>query len=241
MPAILQSTANDILNRTAVEVGLDTSSDPFSDTDRNFIQMRYLLNIAGEELIQNYPWESLVKSHSFTTDGSDEYNLPTDFLYMINQTGWESTQGNALAGPLSSQDWTYLESQSLGSTVYPSFRINEGVMKILNDSASNALTISYEYMSRNWVLDSTTGTTYIAQCQTGADTPMLDRTLLSRYLKVKWLESKNLDSSKAQADLNAIFSLLTARNKGASILSASGAGRGYAYLNGNNAPDTGYG
>ena len=81
MPAQLTATANDILNRVAAEVGIDPVSDPWSSTDKSYTQLKTLLNIAGEELSQNYPWEFLIKEHSFTTDGVDnEYTLPSDFL-----------------------------------------------------------------------------------------------------------------------------------------------------------------
>ena len=44
------STATQILNRVAAEIGLAPVSDPYSSQDPAFIQMRYLLNVAGEEL-----------------------------------------------------------------------------------------------------------------------------------------------------------------------------------------------
>ena len=243
MAAILLATANDTLNRVAAETGLDTDPDPFASSEKVFIQMRYLLNVAGEELIQNYAWETLVKSHEIVTDGSEEYDLPDDFLYMLNQTGWERTQTIPMVGPLSPQDWTCLLGRDLtGGSLYASFRINDGVLKLMPLPVPSDLEISFEYMSRNWVLDSTTGTTYIDACQVGSDTPQLDRTLLSRYLKVKFLEAKGLDSTKAQADLNHIFGLLTARDKGAAILNTGSGWRGYPYLNGTTSvPDSGYG
>ena len=76
----------------------------------------------------------------------------------------------------------------------------------------------------------------------GADTPLFDRTLLSRMLKVKFLEAKGLDTAKAQADLNQIFGALTSHDKGAEILRAGRTSRGFPYLDGfNSVPDTGYG
>ena len=53
---------NEILNRVAAEVGLAPLNDPFASQNPSFIQMRYLLNTAGEELVQAYPWEFLTKS-----------------------------------------------------------------------------------------------------------------------------------------------------------------------------------
>lgn len=243
MPALLTLTANDLLNRVAVEVGLDQVSDPVASTEKEFIKLAAMLNIAGEELSQNYPWEFLVKEHSITTVAADqEYDLPSDFLYMVNQTGWERTQSNPLSGPLSPQDWQYLAGRDLvSSSIYTSFRINEGVFKVYPDPIPADLEITFEYVSRNWVLDGDTGNTYKDSVTQGSDTPQFDRVLLTRFLKVKWLESTGFDSTKAQSDLNQSFSLLLSREKGAPILNAGGGYRGFPYLSGNSVSDTGYG
>jgi len=240
MSALLTLTANDLLNRVALEVGLDQEADPWASTEKEFVKMQALLNVAGEELSQNYPWEFLVKEHIITTVAADqEYDLPSDFLYMVNQTGWERTQSNPLSGPLSPQDWQYLAGRDLvSSSIYTSFRINEGVFKVYPDPIPANLEITFEYVSRNWVLDGSTGNTYKDSVTQGSDTPQFDRLLLSRFLKVKWLEQAGFDSSKAQSDLNQSFSLLQSRDKGSSILNTGRGGRSFPYLT---APDTGFG
>jgi len=245
MPAILLATASDILNRVAAEVGLDPVVDPYNTSDKSFLQMTYLLNVAGEELCQLYPWEFLVKEHSITTASTDsgEYSLPSDFLYMTNQTGWERSNSVPLYGPLSGQEWQYLLGRDLVTqTIYASFRIQQGLFTIFPQPPPDGLDIHFEYTSRNWVLDSTTGTTYMDAVVQGADIPMFDRTLISRMLKLKYLEAKNFDSAKAQADFNQAFQLLTSHDKGAKVLSAGRSARSYPYLNSwTNVPDSGYG
>jgi hypothetical protein len=203
--------------------------------------MRYLINTAGEELSQSYPWEFLRKEATITTDGSGDYDLPTDFLYMMNQTAWDRTNDNPVYGPLSAQDWQHLEGRGLSnSTSYVAFRLKEDKIS-LYPQATTGTTIAYEYINRNWVLDSTTGTTYADSVQTGADTPQFNRTLLARMLKVKFLEAKGFDTSKAQADLNQSFQLLVARNKGAPVLNTVSMSQRQPYLNYDSIPDTGYG
>ena len=125
MTATLLATANDTLNRVAAEVGLTPIPDPWGSPKQEFEQMRYLLNIAGEELSQLYQWEFLMREHQIITSSSDtgNYDLPADFLYMINQTGWERAENVPLFGPLSPQDWQYLLGRDLVSyTIYASFR-----------------------------------------------------------------------------------------------------------------------
>jgi len=245
MAATLRSSANDILNRVAAEVGLDTVPDPYGSAQQEFKQMRFLLDIAGEELSQLYQWEFLNKEHQITTLDTDsgDYDLPDDFLYMINQTGWERAENVPLYGPLSAQDWTYLIGRDLVSqTIYASFRLKQDKFSIFPQPPPNGLDINFEYISSCWVIDSTNPDNCIDKVKVGADTPMFDRTLISRYLKVKFLEAKGLDTIKAQSDLNQMFSLLNSHDKGSEILQAGAGSRSYPYLNGiSSVGDSGYG
>ena len=241
MTATVRATANDILNRVAVECGLDAATDPFTSTDKNFIQMKTLLNIAGEELCELHNWEFLTQVHSITTDSADsgDYDLPTDYLKMLDQTGWEAVNQVQLNGPLSAQQWRSLVVGTVLDPIYVSFRLREGYFSILPQPVTDGLEISFEYQSRNWVIDATDGTTLVGECNQGGDIPLFDKTLISRFLKVKWLEAKGFDTSKAQADLNQSFGFKTENDKGAPILNIA-RGRGW-FSRGMTVPESGFG
>ncbi len=234
--------ANEILNRVAAEVGLAPVSDPYASTDSNFIQLKYLLNSAGEELSIAHQWEFLNKTFSFTTASTDtgSYDLPDDFLGMVQQTGWDKSTRTPLAGALSPQEWAYLEGRDMAkNTIYPKFRIQGGKFNLYPSPPPDGLQISVQYTSSKWVLLAD-GNTYGKETTTGGDTPLFDKTLITRYLKVKWLESKGFDSSKAQDDLNLMFEFLTGSDGGSSVLSLGG-GSPNILLGYYNIPDTGYG
>lgn len=246
MPITTVTTANNILNRVAAECGLEPVEDAYSTPDPAFIQMRYLLNAAGEELVQAYPWEVLIKEHQIITAPLDtgNYPLPDDFLYMINQTGWERNQQVPLFGPLTPQEWQYLIGSNLvSSTIYASFRLQEGLFRIFPQPPPENLNIHFEYVSKNWVSDAGEPVpTLKEEVTVSTDIPLYDRTLITRYLKVKFLEAKGFDSTKAQDDFNQTFSFLTGQDKGAQVLNAGGWNRGYPYLDTfRNLPDTNYG
>lgn len=242
MTGTIRATANDILNQVGVEIGLDPVADPFASTDQTYRQMSYLINTAGEELCQAYPWEVLRKQATVVTDGVNHiYSLPSDFLYMLDQTQWDQTETCPLYGPLSAQDWSYLiGSNTISGLDGLGYRLMEDKLALHPVPPPAGRTIAFEYISRNWVLDSSTGTTYIDKVKIGGDRPQFNRTLLGRMLKVKILEAKGFDTSKAQADLNQAFQLLVARNKSAPILNTARS-RGNPYLSDSNIPDTGYG
>lgn len=233
--------ASEILNRAAAEVGVAPVPEPYSTQEQVFMQMQYLLNTAGEELMQAYPWEFLVRSHQITTvQGQSVYPLPDDFGYMINQTGWEQSQNVPLGGPLSAQDWTYLKGRNLAqNTLYASFRIAQGELHIYPDPPPSGLDITFEYITINWATDEA-GTTPQDKVVRGTDIPLYDKTLITRYVKLKYLESAGFSTDKAQDDFAQTFSFLTGFDKGAEIVSAGG-NRGYPYLGYGNIPDTGFG
>lgn len=243
MTATIRATANDILNRVGVEVGLDSVVDPFASTDKSYVQLKNLLNIAGDELVQLHDWNFLIKTHTITTvvPGDDgDYDFPTDYQRMVNQTHWEATNQRPLLGPLTAQQWTALTNADITPGIDVSFRLRNEGFSIFPQPPENGLSISFEYIARNWAIDATDGTTLIDACAEGGDTPLFDRTLLSRMVKVKFLEMKNLDTTKAQADLNQTFALLTATDKAAPVLNAGYKAR-YRFLDIANVPQTNIG
>ena len=243
MTATVRGTANYILNRVGVEVGLDASTNPFESTDKSYVQMKALLNTAGEELAMLWPWHFLIKEHSITTavpSDTGDYSFPTDYLRMVNQTHWETTNQRPLIGPLSPSEWQYRTNCNISSALDISFRLRDGYFSIFPQPPEDGLIVTFEYISRNWVILASNGTTLSNECVAGGDTVLYDRTLMARMLKVKYLEAKNLDTTKAQADLNQCFAMLTSSDKGSPILNA-GRSRGRQFLGSQNIPETGFG
>ena len=239
----IYGTVDDILNRVATEVGFDPATDPLTDKNKAFTQLRYLMNSAAEELIDMAAWTELQKEHSITTAAVDTgiYDLPTDFKYMIPQTGWERTNDNAMLGPLSPQDWAYLKGRDLASTtIYASFRLKQRQYYIFpNDPVIADLAIYFEYMSDAWLQDASESTTYYNEIQAGDNICLLPKTLMIKFLKCKYLEAKGFDSTKARQDFAVNYVSATGNDGSAPIVNAGGE-RGFPYLNMyRNTPDTG--
>ena len=244
-PVPMADQAGNILNRIAAEVSIAPVQDPFATNDATFVQLIALMNTAGEELLIQYEWEQLQNEHAIVTaDGdSGEYPLPSDFAYMINQTGWERAQNVPLGGPLSPQDWQYLLGRDLvNSTIYASFRIKQGYFNIFPQPPPTGLDINFEYVGMNWVQDGDDPLVFKTSVSKFNDVPLYNRLLIGRYVKVKYYEAHQMDSTKAQDDFNQIFSTLTGRSMGSAILDAGSYGRSIPYLDGvYNVPTTGYG
>lgn len=241
------STVNDIVNQVAVEVGLSPTTDVFSTNDVAFEQLRYLLQSSLKELLELHPWQILTRSFSYTTVQGEtgKIPLPVDFAYMIPQTGWEQNSNVPLVGPLSPQDWTYLQGRDLvGSTIYASFRLNENQLWIFPQNPAPAdLKITFEYISLNLIQRSgILPIEYTDQVEAPADIPLFPPHLIQRLLKAKFLEAKGFDSQKAQDAFWQSFNSWVGRDNSAPILNAGRAWRGYNYLNGfYNTPDSRFG
>ena len=241
------STVNDVINQVAVEVGLNPASNVFASPDTAFEQLRYLLQSSLKELLELFPWQILTRSFSYTTVQGEvgKISLPSDFAYMIPQTGWDQNNNVPLVGPLSPQDWTYLRGRDLvGSTIYASFRLNENQLWIFPQNPMPAdLQITFEYISLNLVQKAgVLPIEYTDQIEEAADIPLFPPHLIQRLLKAKYLEAKGFDSQKAQDAFWQSFNSWSGRDNSAPILNAGRAWRGYNYLNGfYNTPDSGFG
>lgn len=233
-----------ILNRVAAEVGLEPVEDPYARNEQHFRQMQYLLQTCGEELALAHPWEFLNSEHQFTTDDTTyptgEYPLPTDFHYMIPQTGWNRSDNTPLGGPLDAQEWTCLLGSGTINSIYVSFRLADRMFKIYPAPPPDGLDINFEYQKSTWCYAPTEPTVGKDTITEGTDIVLFDRTLITRMLKLKWLESKGFDTTKAQDDFNQAFGFLTGKDKSGKILSIGGP-HGKKLLTMANVSDTGYG
>lgn len=236
-------TANDLLRNVAVEVGLAPETDPYSSQNTIYTQLKALLDVAGQELTELWEWSDLNKTFSFVTvDGQTVYDLPDDYGYIINQTGWDNSNQLPIGGPLTSQTWAYLKGRDLASqTIYATFRMAGDSVELMPDPPPVGVDISFQYISRNWVQESGSEITK-DKVGSGSDLILFDQILISRYLKAKHLDSKGFDAAVAYTDFETMFNARTGRDKGAQILSASRGNRSFPLISPyRNVGDTGYG
>ena len=241
--------ADKIINDVAVESGLSPVDDVFASLDPSFIQMRYLLNGAGQEMLELFPWQILRRKHIITTDSAtypdQKYPLPDDFGYMIDQTGWDASNNLPLQGPMTPQQWAYLEGRNLASsTVYATFRLDAGEVQFFPAELSDGRDISFFYISRFWVQNQLNPNNIQEREEVLANTDvvMYEPILIKRMLKMKFLAAKGFDNSNATQEFIAAFDSWTGKSKGGQVLSASG-GRSRVPLIDiwRNVSDSGYG
>lgn len=240
-------TAAQIINGAASECGLTAVSDPYASTDPAFVQLCTLLGSAGQEMLVLYEWQKLVKVHTITTSvppDTGNYDLPDDFGYMIDQTGWTPTNagsGLPLGGPLSEQDWTYLINTNLANaTIYVSFKIAEEQFQVLPQPPPDGIVINFEYISRWWVALTDTTTPAKAAPTQSDDVILYEPILMKKFLKLRYLEAKGFDTTAAVGQFLTMFNAWTGRDTTAQILNMARS-RFFPYLGYRNIPETNYG
>lgn len=241
-------SAGDTVNSAASEVGLTAVADPYASTDPAFVQMCGILGNAGREMLALHEWQKLVKTHTITTvvpPDTGEYDLPADFGYYIDQTGWTPTNGGAglpLGGPLSAQDWTYLVNTNLASsTVYVSFRQADGQFWVLPQPPPNGIIINFEYISRYWVATAAAPTVPAMDKPTASeDIVLYEPILITKFLKMRYLEAKGFDTTAAVGQFLTVFNSWTGKDASAPILNTARM-RVFPYLGWRNIPETNYG
>jgi hypothetical protein len=240
-------TAADIINGAAAESGLTVVADPYSSTDPAFIQLCALLKTAGLEMLSLYQWQKMVREHSITTavpPDTGDYDLPDDFGYMVDQTGWSPMSagtGLPLGGPLSEQDWAYLVNTNLASsTIYVSFKISEGQFQVLPQPPPDGIEINFKYISRYWVAatGSTTGTKFAPD--QSDDVILFEPILIIKFLKLRFLEAKGFDTTAAVGQFLTMFQAWTGKDVSAPVLNMARS-RYFPYLGYRNIPETNYG
>ena len=235
---------SDIINRAAVEVGLNAVVDPMGSNDENFVQLRFLLNSAGQEIAEYKPWQGLMREFSLETKAGDtgNYSLPNDFLYMIDQTGWQLDKSAPVGGPLSAQTWSYLDGSGTGrANTHISFRIHDNTLQLFPQPPAAGISLKFQYMSRNWLRSAADPLITYDAAQNNADQSLLDGLLLIKFLKVKFLDAKGIDSSSQRLEFENLLQARMGHDTGAPVLAIGSTNRSWELDSRRNVPDTNYG
>lgn len=207
-----------VLQQVADEVGFTRpSTNAPGASDMSTQQFVALLRRAGERLLEEFPWSALITEDDLTTvSGQNAYPMPTDFHRFVDDTQWNGSSRVPLFGPMSQQDWA--QNQFGMINVGPFFRQQlRGSMLYLQPTPSSAQTISFYYVSKNWVLQG--GSTPSTQFLADSDTFELREDLLIASLKWRWLRAKRLSYDEERDEFDRLLMEAKAQDRGARHLS----------------------
>lgn len=236
-------SASDLISMVGVEVGLPKITDPFASSDPQYQRMIQILNIAGPVLLKLYPWSRFQNVKQINVIANqNSYPLPDDFDSMIDETMWQpGTSFITGFGSTSPQLWEYFINVPVVGTLTIIYRERFGGIQVLPMPTSD-FSFTFEYVSRGWVTDANQSGVYRDNVAQGTDLILFDPMLISRYLKLRFLEALGFDTQSAKDDFNIVLDSQTSMDTSKTTLSAArGPTNGFQLLSVQNVPETGFG
>jgi hypothetical protein len=176
---------------------------------------------------------------------TENYPLPSDLKYLIQQTGWDRNFRWQLLGPLDAQEWQVIKSGISPVGPRMRFRIMQGQFYVNPVGSASTVfihTLVYEYISKWWVAAAgAPGVLATPNWVSDQDTSILDEDLITLSLKWRMLRAKGLDYTEEKEQFEARRDLVLGRDKTSRNLPLNARASGIRLLNSQNVPDTGFG
>ena len=195
-----------------------------------------LITKTGKELLSRHDWQTLTKEQTFTSDGSGSYTRASvftdgDFDRYVNNTDWDRSNERKMS-LVTQAEWQLLKSSIVGAVgINRYYRERSG--NILIDPDASGDTLVFEYISNQWITDST-GATPKSAFTADTDLVVFPEYLVELGLKYKLKAGEGLPSVNEMQEYEAEFARYVGYETPKRTL-------GRNYYNPTNLPDTGYG
>lgn len=201
---LTSSTVQTILDAVHDELGLNRPQGYVGSTDVQSRQMVALFHAVGDRLTTDYPWQALIKQHTYTgVPGTIQTwrSLPADFNGFVDETLW-NTSSRVPVESREIDDYAAVEASAVTATPYPAqmLKANEIVMQ---PADGNSNSFSFYYTSSYWVCIGTTQASFAYTDRATADsdrTVYADDRLLISGVKYQWLRAKRLSYDEEFAE-----------------------------------------
>jgi hypothetical protein len=216
------STAGEVLNRAAIQVGVDTAPDWYSSTNPDAIKLTECLRMAGEELLVEVN-EHNQTSNSILGDGSTLLlDLDERDGTLVDDSAWDSTDRTPLIGPLKASEGVRLSySPSPAADLSRCFMRNGNTLQFLAPVPTGHLYV-FRFVNRWWVKDLSLSFPSKSAPTELADIVVFDPLLIVLATKFHFLTMKGLDTSVAYSQLRARIEHVRGRDAGATAKRMAG-------------------
>jgi hypothetical protein len=236
-----------ICQQAQAELGLPRATQLVQSLLVTDQQMLALMNAAGSELVNYYPWEDLNKEWILQTEAEvGAYDLPYDWAYFVDQSQWDRSNHWPLLGPKTPQEWQWIKGGLISQGPRLRYRIQGRKYMIWpvpgapDTGTATPWTLASEYISKNWVAtgqsDAEGVPIYTNLITSDLNFPVFDEWLMVKFLKLKFWETKGFDTTAFRDDFINLFFSLTGKNMGAPVLTMSPRPASI-YIGPNNIPD----
>lgn len=215
-----RATAQYIVDRSAQELGISSSSLNPDLINQIGQQALAMLNSLGDELVREYDWQFLEGSANLIGDGTTtEFDLPSDFGRIVNQTAWSASNKLPMNGPLNSQVWGWVQHGIVSVGIFYRYRILNDKLVTFPALASGEVANFY-YIKKDWV-QSKDGISMTDTVVWPEDKPVFDRSLMIKGLKNMLWGQKGFDTTALAKAYNDELALQFSQSQGAPVIDLS--------------------
>lgn len=216
----IQATTQYIIDAATDELGLPRQTLVAGLIDQIGTQSLALLNSCGSELVKAHDWQFLEGQATINGDGTTtEFTLPADFGRIVDQTQWSSNTNLPMEGPLNAQSWGWVQFGIVSAGVFFRYRILGNKFAVWPTPGASEV-LRFYYIKKNWVLDQD-AVTYKDITDDALDTPLFDRNLLIKCLKVKLWNQQGFDTTSLAKEYYDELTIEKAQSGSAPVLSLS--------------------
>ena len=212
-----------VVNDAQRRLNLSVSSSVAGSSDETAVQMLALLNQAGEEMAEAYPWQVLVKEATFTTVATESQGamstIAPGFFYILNNTIWNRSLRRPVFGALSPNEWQLLKASSVTGP-FQQYRIRGDTLRFIPAPPADQ-TCAFEYVSKNWCTTAD-GNTEKSAFTLDTDVSLLDERLLTLSLVWRFKQAKGLDFTAELTMYETRLANEMARDGGKPVLDLNG-------------------
>ena len=171
--------------------------------------------------------------------GVNNYALPSDLEYFVEQTFWDKSYRWQLLGPIEAQQKQILKYGITALGPRRQFWIRNNRMYLSPTPSNLTDIIAYDYFSNSWCQSS--GGTAQTAWTADTDTYLLDEDCFVLGLKWRFLRAKGLDYAEEHETYMKAVTRIMARDGSSHDLSLNAQGMGLGLLSTANIPNTSYG
>lgn len=190
------STLLQIVTRFCEETGQTVPSSVVGNTDLGVLQLKRLLEVVGEHIVQKGDWQRLRRRITWTSVAGEDQGLITSITgisspgVIIPNTFWDNTLRRPIFGPVSDQNWQALKAFVPSNPLYQ-FRIENGKI-LINGDMPVGHTLTFIYQTKAWIETAASSGLYIEAFANDSNVPVFSDQLMTLGLRAFWLRAKQL-------------------------------------------------
>lgn len=174
------------------------------------VQLRQLAVAVGDELLDAYDWQALIRQNSFVATSDTVYDLPPDCHRILSGT---MSAGKAPVPNVTITRWGGLGASELR------YRILGDKIEVVG--ATPGTEVGFYYVSSYYVLDGGNGLPK-AEFSLDSDKTVYHPRLFTNFIKLKFLQTQGLDARAAAEDFNSVLMTAMSGDAPAPVLDIGG-------------------